>query len=504
MSIPTMNWDLPAGHLISLLLFICFTIVPSAFWAASLTPLLTQTNHNVQLLIPNYQNSTLIKEYATAESGPSTRKRQGVFTYSVGLDLLGDLLSSAASATPMDGGTRLHKKIDNTWFFFANRSYGVGASVGLSDHSILNNKLALSYKYYELGYMADTRCKYNKTTDYRLNNTTNTNAWIYTAEGSLPDSVAGPEKSFYVGHSMDSIVAVGVARKVSRSDGSGSKQGQLNSSEVNADRTGRNLTRYMGFAAGKKYSFLNNIQCSVVFVPTEYMVSVDLRGRNITVRPLGVADSALTARSPGSYIFKDRIPNTVMRQFALLADDETNLYVSMVGKAFISSITDYRTAQATLNRSLLNTDQIVLGGVENSVNAMVDDMLVAYASAQVMVENSTLAVHGTLSISAFKIGGRFYIVLGFLFNAMLVALTIFEWWRTRSWARLCWFDYSDLRHVAVASSAGGKELGDAVYWSGRETEVKNRVKEIGRTKVRTGVHGGTAILTLDGPLKPIN
>lgn len=71
-----------------------------------------------------------------------------------------------------------------------------------------------------------------------------------------------------------------------------------------------------------------------------------------------------------------------MRQFELIANDETNLYISTVGSAFNASITDFRThIHSSKKASHWSDTDIVLVAVENSITAMTDDMLGAYASA---------------------------------------------------------------------------------------------------------------------------
>ena len=64
--------------------------------------------------------------------------------------MLGSLLASTASVMTVDGGIRQRSKFDNTRCTYNDRSYGVGASVGLAGGPITENLLALSYKYQEL------------------------------------------------------------------------------------------------------------------------------------------------------------------------------------------------------------------------------------------------------------------------------------------------------------------------------------------------------------------
>ncbi|QQK42906.1 CoaE-domain-containing protein [Penicillium digitatum] len=70
-----------------------------------------------------------------------------------------------------------------------------------------------------------------------------------------------------------------------------------------------------------------------------------------------------------------------MRQLELISNDLTSYYRSTLGDAYNASISDYRTSVAGGN---LSETRIVKKGMENAVTSLVDDMLVAYALAQLM------------------------------------------------------------------------------------------------------------------------
>ena len=94
-------------------------------------------------MIPSYTNTSLIQEYPSEFPNPNqvteVRNSKGVFTYRVGITMEGALLSSASSATTVDGSPRKHVKLDNSGFTYIGRSYGVGAPAGLTDSHILND-----------------------------------------------------------------------------------------------------------------------------------------------------------------------------------------------------------------------------------------------------------------------------------------------------------------------------------------------------------------------------
>lgn len=460
LTVPRLNLGLPFKYFVLLLGFAIFSILPSSLWAGSLTPVIATTIYQSSLLIPNYANVSLIKEYPSeiGASGPFVRNRQGLFTYNVGIQLAGQLLSSASAATPPDNSERLHGKLDNSGFTYINRSYGVGASVGLLDQPIITNDLTVSYSYLEDGYVPTVSCIYNQSSNFMLQNTTY--QWVYEAYGELPDSDSGPEESSYIGHTMDSIVAIGVAH-FAASPGAGGDSGD-------EQQRAPNLRRYIAFAAGLDYEFLDMVQCTVDFTPTRFNVSVQLGGRNITVTPLS-----------GSYdIDPNRnLTNTLLRQFELLSNDETNLYVSLVGNAFNDSITDFQTAQTALGHAI-DANQSTLEGVANSIVAMTDDMLQAYASAQLIVGNKTRQASVQVEVEAVQFGARPFIVALFVFNSCLLLLVAEEAVRTQLWRRVSGFNYADIRHAIVAASTGGSGLIDFVHSEGKSEKTKARGDDI--------------------------
>lgn len=459
-----MDWDLPPKFLLPLLLFLGSTKAFRGIWAASLTPVITWKETAGQVAIPRWDDVSLLREYASeiGNGGPMVQNTHGRFSYSVALDFLGSLLASASSATPIEPGLRQQRKIDNSRYTYMGRSYGMGSTAGLVDDNIEGNRHARLYAYQEDGYRADVDCIYNETSDFRLEESKQ--HWVYTARGMLPDSDDTEEYSSYVGHDGTSVVAIGVGHFKNASD---------------PELPPR---RYLAFATGESYAFLNKVQCSVDFHPTKFNVTVNIEGRNITVNPadiLGVGDIDPTRRLKG----------TLLRQFELIANDETNLYVSMVGSAFNASITDLKTSIAAGNSpQKSNESDIVLEGVRNSITAMADDMLGAYAAAQVMIGNFSQTTPATIRVSAIAIGEFKYAISVFILNVVVIGLFIAEVIRTSWWSGMPEFDMTDLRYVAVAASTGGMGLGNLA--SGK------KIEEAGLLKIRyqeTG-KGGCAIL----------
>ncbi|UKZ74558.1 hypothetical protein TrVFT333_002228 [Trichoderma virens FT-333] len=441
---PRINFGLPIRYLLPLSAFVALTMILSALWAAALTPVQIQKLVDQTVAIPSWGNSSFIKEYPSevGSEGATVQNLKGRFSYSVGNQLLGSLLASASSATTIDGSPRVHQKMDKSKLTYIGRSYGIGSSAGLVDEDILANKLAIKYAFQEVGYKADTRCIYNTSSEFALSPTVVD--LVYAASGPLPDSDNGPEYSDYIGHDMDRIVSIGVAHFVNES----------------ADEYP--LRKYLAFATGSIYKFLDKIQCETDFVPTRFNVTVDLQGQKITV--MATNDTTAKDIDPSR-----RLKGTVLRQFELIANDETNLYISTVGTAFNASIADFRTyAASSSNFTEWTEADIILAAVENSITAVTDDMLGAYAAAQLMVGNFTQSTGAVLRVTAIAFGGTKYSIAVFAVNIVVILLFFIEILRTRGWKDLPDFDVADVRHLVIAASEGGLELSNIAFGQGRD------------------------------------
>ncbi|KAF4990192.1 hypothetical protein FGRMN_8613 [Fusarium graminum] len=468
--IPRINWDLPLGHIFLLGLFVSTSMVLSAIWAASMTPVETSEYIQGSVQVPAWDNITFIREYPSevGAEGPGKHTALGKFTYSVGIQMLGSLLAGAASASPIHNSTRNHEKLDRTGYGYVGRSYGVGSSPGLGKVHFETGRSVLGWKYQEIGYHAKVNCIYNKTADFRLRHEGDIR---WAARGELPDSDDGYEYSNYIGFGEgNAVVAMGVAHF------------KDHDADVAPER------KYIGFAAGEFYKFLHKAQCEVNFEPTRFNVTVNSKGKNITVVPLD--DTDVTDIDPSRWL-----KGTVLRQFELIANDETNLYVSTVGTAFNTSITDNRL-RVELNSTLSSesSKNVTLEGIENAITAMVDDMLVAYSSAQLMVGDFRNDVQGTIRVTAIVIGEQKFAIAAFALNMIVVALFILEAIRTRGWKGITEFDPSDIRHVMIAASEGGGNLAHVGF---------SNSEKLGLIRLRVGESdGGRYTLTVDGATSP--
>lgn len=445
MAIPTIDWQGSPTFLILTTLAASLSLVSSALWAGALTPVVGTTTVVQPLRIPAFTNTSLIVEYPSEvdKAGPNISTPLGLFSYSVGMKHIGSLLASAASATTPDGSIRQHPKLDNTQFIYSGRSYGAGAAVGLSDvnmTSLLPH--ANGYTYTELGYVAGVSCVYNRSTDFTISRSALVGNRIYPVTGNLPDTPPDsiPEYSEYVGHSPDTIVAIGVANSLS------------------------SPRRYLAIAAGASYRPLNATQCAVDFSPSLFSVSVSLTNRSISVEAINNSgDTAITEPDPPR-----NLTRTLMRQFELIANDLTNIYESVLGAAFMSSVAAWNLSLPGQSSNKQGDDHVVLQGLTNSITAMTDDMLASYAAAQLMVGNISSSVDAQVQVQVMRVGERRYAGAVAGISLLLVCLVLAETIRTRGWRGLPEaFDISDLAGLVMASFRGGARSGSGAGGSSR-------------------------------------
>ena len=361
--------------------------------------------------------------------------------------MLGSLAASAASATTVDGGVRQHTEFDNTRYTYNGRSYGIGASAGLADSSIMDDPLALSYMFQENGLRADVECIYNSSTQFVI--TSGEDTFIYPVIGFLPDSGSNEEYSDYLGHESDAIVAIGVT--------------------TNKDST----ERILGIAAGKSYDTLNATQCTITFIPRTFNVSVSLSDHSINI----------TDSSSGiDFAASRNLTHVLTRQFELIANDQTNLYVSLIGDSFNSSIASYNSSVPSNDSQSPSEASATLAGLTNSVTAMVDDLLLAYSSAQLMIMNDTSLVPAKVEVHAFRYGSGLYIYLTFAINTVVLLLAAEEALRTRGWKDLLYFDYMDSRSLIIGGSMGGC----AIAYAAKDAWVDRKRPMYGYSSVDIG------------------
>lgn len=414
--------EIPFRLILPHALWLLFAIIPSALWTGALTPVNVILTQRAQIQLPDYTNTTLLNyNWSSRSNLPAVTNRDGIFAYNVGETFLGQLLQAASQATTVDGGSGMRPKLDFTSFEYVNRSYGVGMPAGIGDKDIRANLRAQRYWYLENGYRATVECIYNESAAYHIESGGQERVW--EAKGLLPNSLT-PEDASYFGWSGDTIVAIAAA----------------SSTEVSR--------RILGIAAGTAYANLNRTQCETFYIPTIFNVSVELGGKNITVAPIASNDTVQDIEPRGNLTF------LVNWQVPLIASDQTSFYSSLVGNSFNTSISNYVSSQSLLYNSTASAENATLRGLENSITAMVDSMLTAYAGAQVMVGKETFSADAYVGVEAVRLGGFHYIVAVMVLNLLVLCILFADALRTRCWRSLEDFDFMKPADILLGVAAG--------------------------------------------------
>lgn len=163
----------------------------------------------------------------------------------------------------------------------------------------------------------------------------------------------------------------------------------------------------------------------------------------------------------------------------------------------MASIGNYNISQS--NSSVPFTEATAtLAALTNSVTAMLDDILVGYASAQLMVGNQTTSTEAVVTTAALKIGQSQYIKAIFVLNLVVVVIVVVEATRTMLWKGLCDWDYMDIKGIIVSSLNGRIKIGQRTGNEGRTVEkhVQADFRDIsGKTLLR--LHRETNALVVD-------
>lgn len=334
-----------------------------------------------------------------------------------------------AKNTTLNNLVKGQRKFDNFGYSYIGRSFGVGSSVGLVDYSI-NRLDTLAYNYTEIGYRTQVDCLLNSTSEWKLFEMGVTTDMTYPNVYQASGRVNGQYEHYAacgLGNS-DLIVAL-----------------------IGSSLNGSNV---FAITVGKHYGSLDGIQCSVTFTPTKFSISVNVSQGTLLVLPL-VSQTPVVDIEPSGKIVANamRIPTSISQQNAC------NLYRSVIGDTFRSNIQNVAAAWNTSKNPLrFNSSAINLQGVEDSLTSMVDNTLLAFSSAQLMLANDTYVSPASASVNSIRIGESVYVYIITAINFLVILLYILEVSRTKGWRGLERFDYMDLKDVILATSTGGTTL----------------------------------------------
>jgi hypothetical protein len=152
-----------------------------------------------------------------------------------------------------------------------------------------------------------------------------------------------------------------------------------------------------------------------------------------------------------------------MRQLELIPNDQTRIYTSLVGGSLNASVSNHQTAISHgAHHGSIRDDNITLAGVTNSITAMLDDMLVAYSSAQLKIAKNADTAPTIVTLNAIRFGNILYVYGVFAINSIDLLLVLMEALRIGAWKGLVTFDYTDPMCLIVGGSADGRDIAQRV------------------------------------------
>jgi hypothetical protein len=429
LSIPRIDWGLGYRGIAVAASFTVIGHVFGAIWAGALTPLAADSiRKDGTVQIPAY-NGPYKMSWLLQTGGKIFLKNCNAYhlTSSISIsrcptiNFITTLMSTALGATSAPGVPRVYPKIEVPAWSYSNRSYGAGASQGLFSPTSNSNDSYTAYSYEEPGYWSRVACHYNETSNLtitRLDSLENAPFVLWLVEGSLPNTVANNISSYTL-----------------MTDRTPWWNEALGWSAAAAN--GHNMLAIATVASGHWYTHWNRMQCSVDFQPTLFNVTVNLTQSMISVSPSGPhADFDQT----GS------LQTAVMANLDLISRMSSNIGISSLGAALVAN-----SVAMNASHPGMTEDEIYLRAGENMIAALVDDLLVAEASRQMIIHNSSVAAPVYKKFDAIRLGSPRLIYISLAINITLVIIVLAESFRTKAWHHLPAFNITNLQSVITAA-----------------------------------------------------
>ena len=390
-------------------------------------------------------------------------------------------------------GTR--PRSDKTGYTYTDRSYGVGSSMGLVadfTESYIYNQ-STTFVYQEIGYDASVNCSFNASSKW----------------GILPEAASDQDSNKLVPNAYVAGGATPDGGLDWQIEFSAVSDANVVSINAHPDLGSTGLATIVITTGSGAYSSLNQSQCSVQFIPTLFNVSVNLFSYAITVTKAGTApDMDPTSQIGQSFTAWNcqSLPSSLddisfatnnvsgcsnystqgqpglgnlatraLRQLNDLSTLDIALETSNLGEMFLSLVQNEIQYDENSQPNITDIDPdsldttnnatIMIYSIEQGIKSLLDDSLLAFASAQLVLNYNTSlnATNGTLDIGAVRVGSEAYVYILFAFNILLILTFVLAILLTRFWAHLPLFDYKqDSKSIDFAGAMGGRDAAEAV------------------------------------------
>lgn len=450
LSVPRADLTLPIGKIAIVVVALAATQLPGALWAGSITPIIMSVSQEGFIQIPTFTAETRniwdsefhirgVKVWNILDNCTSSDMATRVTSCPIP-HLHGSILNSAGLATTISGAPRNHSKIDSPSWYYRGRSYGVGSSQGLvSPSGVFANARLSAYNYTEVGYTGSVQCIKNSSSQY---------GFVMVPEHHEPKTLTVWEVQGYLPNSEPDNPEV--YPSITWSSQTSKPYVLVWSAVVNNQSVNRNM---IAIAAGEPYALFNQTQCTVTFLPTAFSISVNTSEQSISVTPLPNTPRTKTPDIEPT----TRLTSNVIWSLNLLSRMTPSLYESTLANTLKQNAATMHARHNSSSSSPPISDDadLTLRAIEDSFAAMIDDILVAFGAAQLVLSNSSTPVTVTAQLPALQIGKMKYVVWTLALNMVLLFCVVVQAVRTRLWHDLPLFNYLDVKSVIVAASAEG-------------------------------------------------
>jgi hypothetical protein len=126
----------------------------------------------------------------------------------------------------------------------------------------------------------------------------------------------------------------------------------------------------------------------------------------------------------------------------------SNVVVSQLGNAL-----KYNADNVNARTPGLSPSRLAERAVEDSVTAILDDLLVAQGAAQMAIFNTSTTENVEKHVKVVQVGTPRFSIAMLVINALLVVLVVFEAGRTRFWRHLPQFNFTNIETVILSALA---------------------------------------------------
>lgn len=200
-----------------------------------------------------------------------------------------------------------------------------------------------------------------------------------------------------------------------------------------------NGTNYLATSSNGWSVSLNDILCTIEFVPMLFSTNVSTVDQFITVTPLKTLDN---------FNQTGNVPEVIMWDLDLIS----RMSSSSLGYSSLYNAISANSAAVKLNHPEASADEISELSMRDSIVEIADDLLTYQGILAVArADGESVAQPVQRHFAAIKIGQSKFIIAQFVVNIALCVIYLCEAGRTRYWKRLPSFDFVDIKALTLAA-----------------------------------------------------